>query len=310
MKKLIIILFACSFGFGTAKAAEYDTLDNQIKIRYLTSEGVYRWALAHYPSWWLSQPTRKAKAMIFLHGTGEAGTGEAGLVDLSVNSVPYFFKNGSMPSTHTNPKTGATEEFLYVSLQTGTGGLTADQLHYAIFNSPNLSRIDRNNVTIIALSLGARVTSRLFADSKTSLLADIRSIILMSSPNANDDETYTLTQPGGLTSQAKPLYQIWSLSDNTGGTVAAWNNQIMDAMQTYSPTTHAIKNYSGGHCCWNTVSSPSNRQNVTFPWGTANVNVFEWTLAWSVDENSGKPPMKPITTKQAGAPIKFVITQP
>src|ERR1700733_10976084 len=151
MKRTLLMFLLVAIYAGTwAQTA----IGRQNVDQYPMSQfGDLTYGLTYLPPSYAANPTKKYPLIIFLHGTGEAGTGVAGLNTLIGAALPQRIAQGLDPSA-VNPLDGQTYEFIVVSPQAASWSYNYDAVKYILPNVLSRYHVDLNRIYLTGLSAG------------------------------------------------------------------------------------------------------------------------------------------------------------
>src|SRR5689334_3573644 len=93
--------------------------EQQISIPFTSASTPTRPALLYLPDDYATSGSKTYPLLIFLHGSGEAGTSPAKIYNSTSSGGPaYLIEHGGWPSSFTNPVDGKGYKFIVVSPQT------------------------------------------------------------------------------------------------------------------------------------------------------------------------------------------------
>jgi len=204
--------------------------------------------------------TKLYPCIIFLHGSGERGTGS--LTDLSKVTragIPKQIQNGHK-MCFTNPVTKAVECFIVLSPQTNKWGWRYDGVIFAKWALQNY-RIDPSRMYLTGLSMGGEGTwySACFTDNQPNLWAAIAPVCGRAS--------YT-----DGANVAKKKIPVWAFhgSADTAIPVQAGLNPILGGKSQPGPLSVVTIYENQPHYIWDRVYNTGHTYH--------NPNVYEWFL--------------------------------
>jgi hypothetical protein len=262
------LFFTLSF-FICIIANSQTTIGRQKVDQYkISSYGTLTYGLTWLPTDYNSTTT-KYPLIIFLHGTGEAGSGIGGLNNLIGTGLPQIIANGFNVEA-TNPNDGLNYKFIVVSPQAPQWSYTYTHMVSILADVMTKYRVDPSMVYITGLSAGGAGTwsSLLNDDNFTQKFA---AALPVDAVDANDPAEEVnlpyISSRNGV--------KLWSIC----GQLDAWlatAYRYQGIINNSSPVTPmAVTEIPGaGHSAasWNTAYNPSWRSNAF------NLNVFEWML--------------------------------
>src|SRR5712672_1173842 len=108
--KFLFLLFSFCFSLTTFS----QSVEKVIYLPTTSSGSLDRHALIYLPDDYSSSST-KYPLMVFLHGSGEAGTDLSVIYNSSNSGGPaYYIEHGGWPSSFTNPSDGKAYKFIVV----------------------------------------------------------------------------------------------------------------------------------------------------------------------------------------------------
>jgi PKD domain/Secretion system C-terminal sorting domain len=278
--------------------------------------GDQTYGLTWLPPSYAANPTKKYPLIIFLHGTGEAGTGVAGLNTLIGAALPQRIAGGFNPSA-VNPVDGQTYEFIVVSPQAGSWSYNYDAVKYILPNVLSRYHVDLNRIYLTGLSAGGDGSWTVMGSGDANFIKQFSAVATASSAGVDGvnglDANTVLSNLG----QAGKTYGIatWAVTGDQDG--------LMGNSQSYINNVNAagpsIKGkYTDisviGHSAWNQLYDPAWRSDVNY-YGTNcaaapmmpngsnghglgtgktqdSLNVYEWFLLYS--KAAPAPPASPV----------------
>jgi Carbohydrate binding module (family 6)/Secretion system C-terminal sorting domain len=259
----ILFFFICITGnsqtlIGRQKVDQFQT----------TSWGTLTYGLTWLPTDY-NTTTTKYPLIIFLHGTGEAGTGISGLYNLIGTGLPQIIADGFNVEA-TNPADGQNYKFIVVSPQAPEWSYSYSQILYILPDILNRYRVDPSMIYITGLSAGGGGTwsSLLHDDNFTQKFA---AALPVSSVDANDPAE-EVNLPYISSRNGVKLWTICGQYDAWLATAYRYQNIVNSNSPVVPMVVTEIPGASHSAAAWNTAYSPSWRSN------TFNLNVFEWML--------------------------------
>ena len=264
-KKLLLTLsfFICIIANGQT------TIGRQKVDQYrITSSGMLTYGLTWLPTDY-SSTTTKYPLIIFLHGTGEAGTGVSGLNNLIGTGLPEIIANGFNVEA-TNPADGLNYKFIVVSPQAPQWSYTYSHvvnIHADVFSK---YRVDPSRLYITGLSAGG-------AGSWSSLLNDdnftqkFAAAVPVSAVDANQSSE-EVNLPYVSSRNGVKLWTICGQYDAMLATAYRYQGIVNSNSPVVPMVVTEIPGASHSSAAWNTAYNPSWRSN------TFNLNMFEWML--------------------------------
>jgi len=118
----------------------------------ITASGTLTYGLTWLPPNYATS-TRSYPLIIFLHGSGETGTGTASLTRLLNAGIPKLISNG-WNATAVNPRTGIRDSFIVVSPQAAGWSYNYTSLKHILPNIISRYRVDETRIYLTGLSAG------------------------------------------------------------------------------------------------------------------------------------------------------------
>lgn len=248
------------------------------------------WGGTTYGLTWLpadyNTSTTKYPLIIFLHGSGEAGTGVGALYNLLWQAIPQKIANGWDPVA-VNPVDGQTYQFIVVSPQAPGWSYGYPAIQYILNDVVSRYRVDTSRIYFTGLSAGGAGT---WASSTNgfNFAKRVAAIVPVSAAGTNTPaEANELPYIGG--SYGVKVWTICGTQDSFWPSAVNFSNTINNANP--APTVPVV--YTGlpaGHDpgAWNTAYDPNWRNNAH------NLNVYEWMLKYT------RPPALAFPTANAG----------
>ncbi|HWB93183.1 MAG TPA: hypothetical protein VG605_15075, partial [Puia sp.] len=150
-----LLLFLAALSCLQLSLSAQTTVGNQNVDRFPMDQ----WSDSTYGLTWLpasyaSNPGKRYPLIVFLHGSGEGGSGIAGLSNLLNQGIPKMIANGWQAKA-VNPRDGQTYEFIVVSPQHSSGwSYNYDQVKYILPGVLSKYRVDSSRIYITGLSAG------------------------------------------------------------------------------------------------------------------------------------------------------------
>src|SRR5438105_13768547 len=139
----------CTQGFSQTVVANQQSITVPI-----TSSGTTENALLSLPNDYGSTTT-SYPLIVFLHGTGEAGTDLSLIYNSSSAGGPaYYIGQGTFPTSFTNPADGKTYKFIVLTPQAPTWSTSGPQLDYVLQYMVKNYRVDVSRIYLTGLSAG------------------------------------------------------------------------------------------------------------------------------------------------------------
>ena len=298
---LLLIILPPLIGRGqvTSYGQHADTL-------IFNSYGQYCWAWIHLPGDWYTNPTKKHPLIFFLHGAGQAGSGEIGLDSLIATTMngtagagPAWLINQGDSMNFYNYITHDTDKPIIVSPQFSLYSASGPYVDYMISDllywKPGFgSRIDSNRISVTGLSAGGQGTYDEISgyDNNCSCyfgpLHKITSAVIMSAAlNASNGEipafTHIISDSTYLWGMGDSVNDIHGI--NTAAVVDDIHNYAGGAASYLSPSYYLFPG-APGHCCWLAEYQPSFTQVIN----GQSLNVYQFMLSHSLIGLTPAPP--------------------
>jgi lysophospholipase L1-like esterase len=263
------------FSFCLSLTAFPQSVEKVINLPTTSSGNPDRHALLYLPDDYNSG-SASYPLMVFLHGSGEAGTDLSVIYNSSNSGGPaYFIEHGAWPSSFTNPSDGKAYKFIVVSPQSNnswssSGDETENMVKYLVANY----RVDINRIYITGLSAGGggAVEYAAHLNGNENSLSSTR--------------TYPAAAIVPLSAATNSIQQSWA-DKVVGDNVKAWGHGDPNN-DTYGENTMNLvndmnKDRSGialftpnnyGHGGWGNIYTPKFSQTIN---GTA-MNIYQWML--------------------------------
>ena len=223
--------------------------------------------------------------IIFLHGTGEAGSGIGGLNNLIGTGLPQIIANGFNVEA-TNPNDGLNYKFIVVSPQAPQWSYTYIHVVSILADVMNKYRVDPSMVYITGLSAGGAGTwsSLLNDDNFTQKFAAALPVSSVDANQASEEAKLPyISSRNGV-----KLWSICGQYDAMLATAYRYQGIVNNSSPVVPMVVTEIPGASHSAAAWNTAYNPSWRSN------TFNLNVFEWMLKNKRGGSSPVPNQPPI----------------
>lgn len=251
---------------------------------------INQWGGTQYGLTWLptdyNTSTTKYPLIIFLHGSGEAGSGVGGLYNLITTAIPQKIANGWDPVA-VNPVDGQTYNFIVVSPQAPAWSTGFPAIQYILNDVVSRYRVDTSRIYFTGLSAGGAGTWAA-ATNGFNFAKRIAAIVPVSAAGTNTPaEADELPYVGG--SYEVKVWTICGTQDSFWGAAQSFSNTINSGNP--APSVPAVPSgILAGHtaAAWNTAYDPNWRSNAH------NLNVYEWLLKYT------RPPSTQSPTANAG----------
>jgi poly(3-hydroxybutyrate) depolymerase len=220
----------------------------------------------------------KYPLIIFLHGSGEAGTGIGGLWNLLSNALPQKIAQGWDPQA-VNPNDGDTYKFIVVSPQAHEWSHNYAALPSILEEIQDKYRIDKNRIYITGLSAGGAGTWSAVTNGP-NFAKKFAAVVPVSAAGTNTPQEATQLPLVGGTYGVKS-WTICGTGDTFWQLATSFTNIINSA--TPAPdvpaTATGIQNEAHTPGAWNTAYDPTWRSNVH------GKNIYEWMLKYKRNNN-------------------------
>ncbi len=234
------------------------------------SQGYYEYLPAGYSSGSQTYPL-----ILFCHGIGELGNGNADLSKVIDTGLPQLISQGKFPVSFTTPASG-TQSFIVISPQFINWPVPTDLndiLNYVLKNY----RVNTNRIYITGLSMGGGATWA-YAGYSAAYSDRIAAIVPIAGADAIDVTTAGIIANNGI--------GVWATQNNGDPTVPVSytiNNvaQIL-AINPSAPVKETIFTASG-HDAWTKTYDPAFTEN--------GMNVYEWMLQYQRGTTTSLPPI-------------------
>ena len=223
------------------------------------SNAFYEYLPSGYPAAGVKYPL-----LIFMHGMGELGVGNAGTLPLILqHGPPKLINNGTFPQSFT--VNNQTYKFIVLSPQF-TAWPTGNDIESVITYAKNNYSIDINRIYLTGLSMGG---GAIWSYSGSSLETASRIAAIL--PVAGASETYA-PFAANMANADLPVWATHNIGDNIVP-VSHTNNHITAInTQANPPSPLARKTIFPGasHDAWSQTYDPNFREN--------GLNAYEWLL--------------------------------
>ena len=201
--------------------------------------------------------------LIFNHGTGESGDGNAGLTKLTNTGLPRLINTGGFPTSFT--VNGQVFRFIVICPQYTTWPTVADVdavLQYALAHY----RVNTSRIYMTGLSMGGGITWDFAAQPK--LVVNLAAIVPICGASSESKQKANVIADANL-----PVWATHNQNDPTVN-VNTTINYINDILKR-NPSDPAKKTIfpASGHDAWTKTYNPAFEEN--------NMNIYEWMLQYS-----------------------------
>jgi predicted esterase len=261
-----LLVLSCAVANAQVQTARYVSMNP-------STGGYYE----YLPQGYNPNGTQTYPLILFIHGLGETGAGNASSLPAVLrNGIPRLINNGQFPSSFT--VNGVTSRFVIISPQFNVWPKFTDVDAILDYIEANY-RIDRTRIYITGLSMGGGVTweyggcsSNLKYVQRTAAIVPICGASSPSAYRARTIAKYNL-----------PVWALHNLNDPTVG-VDATNQYIALINEPPAPVPPAKKTIfnASGHDAWTKAYDPNYREDGK--------NVYEWMLQYSRPAQGTNPP--------------------
>jgi hypothetical protein len=165
----LVKYIGCFFWLASALAGYSQTAETLIKIPTTPSPAPVRPALLYLPRDYRSttgshpsasgahqSSTGSYPLLVFLHGSGEAGTDPSRIYNNAAAGGPaYLIEHGGWPASFSNPADGRSFQFIVLSPQSDNGwSSSGDETDYMIRYMTAHYRVDTNRIYLTGISAG------------------------------------------------------------------------------------------------------------------------------------------------------------
>ncbi|MDP4246501.1 MAG: GDSL-type esterase/lipase family protein, partial [Bacteroidota bacterium] len=217
------------------------------------ASGTMTYGLTWLPPDYSTNPSKKFPLIIFLHGSGEVGTGIGGLSVLINAGLPARIAAGFNPAA-VNPLDGQTYEFIVCSPQNPSWSYNYDQLKYILPNILSRYRVDLNRVYLTGLSAGGDGVNTCLGSGDGAFLSQIAAAATSSSAGVDAVNGLADVQVEAHLRQAsKPFgVRVWTVAgdqDFLFGTDVRYHDSLN--ITNPSPPDKLTIISGVGHSTWN-----------------------------------------------------------
>lgn len=151
MKKILLFFLCVSFCLPLIAQT---TIGNQNVDQFSRdASGDKEYGLTWLPTSYSSNPSKRYPVIIFLHGSGQEGTGLTALNGLTAYGLPDKIAGGFQPSA-VNPKDGQTYEFIVCSPMAPNWSADYNTLKYILPDIVSRYRVDTTHIYLTGFSAG------------------------------------------------------------------------------------------------------------------------------------------------------------
>ncbi len=259
----------------------------------VNSGGTLTYGLTWLPSSYASSPSKKYPLIIFLHGSGEAGTTINDLnklINQSPPALPERISNG-FNAIAVNPKDGQPYEFIVCSPQAPSWSYNYDQLKYILPNILSRYRVDTTRIYLTGLSAGGGGIFDVLGSGDSVMIKQFAAVVTVASAGVDAVNNLTDLQVlANLRQAAKYHVAVWTIA---GGIDDKYNTDLQyhDSVNITLPTPRnkltMIDNV--GHWSWKFAYDTTFRPKVNYYSNTANVTCHDGCAAFTTDSVSAFP---------------------
>ena len=320
MKTIVLSISTCIILCMSAAVNAQTIIGRQIADQFPMNT----WGGTTYALTWLPQTynstTRDYPLIIFLHGTGESGTGITGLSRLNNTGLPNRIANG-FNAVAVNPKTGVQDSFIVVSPQAASWSYNYTELKSILPAILNKYRVDRRRIYLTGLSAGGGGTFSTFGSRDSFFIKNFAAMATASSAGTNASNGYTAVEvEQGLRFGSTYGVKMWTVAGDADYLLST-DIRYHDSTNLSNPNPpNKLTVIAGvGHSAWNQMYNPSFRPTVNYYGNNGNctngcaagginvapnnngspvrgtgatqdsLNVYEWFLLYERTDNEPAP---------------------
>jgi poly(3-hydroxybutyrate) depolymerase len=218
--------------------------------------------------------TKRYPLIIFLHGTGESGSGIGGLYNLITTALPQKIAQGFDPAA-VNPQDGKLYQFIVVSPQAPSWSYSFSSIQYMLPDIISRYRVDEARIYISGVSAGGAGTWSCVTNGP-SFATKLAAVVPVSAAGTNSPAEQNELQYIGGTYGVK-AWSVCGMEDAFWGPAQNFTTIINNGIPAPSVPAVASGIPGAGHtsAAWNTAYDSSWRSN------SFGLNVFEWMLRYS-----------------------------
>lgn len=233
--------------------------------------------------------------LIFLHGLGEQGSGNASALPAVLrNGPPKLISQGKFPASFT--VNGKTFRFIVISPQFAKWP-KREEVYQMIGYLKSHYKVDPSRIYLTGLSMGGGVAWEYAGNpNDLSYIRQLAALVPVCGASFG--------APTRAHVIAKENLPVWAFHNSDDPTVpVSYTNDYVNGINTYSPTPNpkakkTIFNASG-HDAWTKAYDPNYREN--------NMNVYEWMLQYSRGGSVPPVPANQPPVAVAGADITLTL---
>lgn len=277
---IVLLCAICGAGFGQG----YRSITKNSDLLYHTTKSLdapdLNGYLEHLPPDYYDNPTKKYPMIIFLHGLGERGNGEAQLYKAAKHGPPKEVERlGSLCFT----VNGEEECFIVLSPQLNFSHWSdgaQEPFWDHVYNGPDNYRFDPDRVYLTGLSLGGNgVWRRSYnANNSPNRLAAMAPVAGW----GNNDK-------GCIAANREiPIWAFHGINDGTVNYERGYSmfTAVDRCADPSSPTTRIFTTIQGGHGIWSDIYKPDN--SIRTP------NLYQWFLTQNLNGSSEPANVNPV----------------
>lgn len=227
------------------------------------------WGGTTYALTWLPQTynntTREYPLIIFLHGSGEAGTGLSNLSRVNNTGLPNRIANG-FNAVAVNPRTGVQDSFIVVSPQAPSWSYNYTELKHILPAILNKYRVDRRRIYLTGLSAGGGGTFSTFGSRDSLFIKNFAAMATASSAGTNASNGYTAVEvEQGLKFGSQYGVKMWTVAGDADYLLST-DVRYHDSTNLLNPVPpNKLTVLAGvGHSAWNQMYNPSFRPTINY----------------------------------------------
>jgi predicted peptidase len=317
MKKTLLFFLCTSLCLlGRAQSTIGNQNVDQFKI---DATGDLEYGLTWLPASYSSNPSKKYALIIFLHGSGEAGTTLTDLNRMTTWGVPNKIANGFQPSA-VNPLDGQTYEFIVCSPMNSSWSPDWSTLRFILPDIVSRYRVDTTRIYLTGFSAGGGTAFGAIASNDSSFITKIAAIATSSEAGVTAINGMTETQVEKQLRFATTKYGVhaWTMVGDQDALLDN-NAHYIDSTNILNPAIHnkltivsglghttmpvlafdsafrpTLNTYASNISCNNGCSSATAPNNNGSPVRGSGVtqdslNMYEWLLLYHRQSGSTAP---------------------
>lgn len=273
-------IFQLSLNGGTSTANDTITVNsgttgvgNQKIDKFpIDASGDSLFGLTWLPASYADSPSKSYPLIIFLHGSGQSGTGQAGLSNLITAGLPQKIAAGLQPSA-VSPIDGHTYEFIVVSPQDASWTPTYGKLKFILPDVLSRYRIDTSRVYITGDLQGGDALFSTLGSTDSNFIRGFAAAATANSIGVDGVNGLTDVQVEAHLRDATKSYgvQVWTVAgelDGHLGTDVAYHDSVNKPGPTVPDKLTVIG--SATDTVWKQLYDPSWRPKLNYYGSTAN----------------------------------------